>query len=126
MRPLARITTTAIVLVAAAVAAALGAKPATAAPTLIYANVGPSYTITLKTAGGVAIRTLRAGRAYTVVVRDQSEYHNFRLTGSGVNRATSIAFVGTVRWNVTFRAGTYTYSCDPHDIMRGSVRAIAA
>ena len=123
MRSLARLLHVTIIASAVAVAAALSATPAAAAPTLIYANVGPGYSITLKTAGGVAIRTLRAGRAYTVVVKDQSGIHNFRLTGAGVSRATGIAFVGTVRWNVTFRAGTYTYVCDPHESMTGTVRA---
>lgn len=123
MRSLARLLHVTIIAIAVGVAAGLSATPAVAAPTLIYANVGPGYTITLKTARGAAIRTLRAGRAYTVVVKDQSAIHNFRLKGPGVNRATGLAFKGTVRWTFTPRAGTYTYVCDPHASMKGTVRA---
>lgn len=109
----------------AAAALALAAAPALqAAPsiTTLQATVGPGFTITL-TKGGKAVKKLKAGR-YRIVVRDLSEIHNFRLTGPGVNRATSVPREGTFTWTVTLARGSYTYICDPHpSSMRGSFRA---
>jgi plastocyanin len=112
---------TRILALSAAGALALAfAGPATAATRLV-ATVGPGFTITLKKAG-VKVRSLRPG-TYTITVQDKSRDHNFRLRGPGFNRATGIARVGTFRWTVRLRAGTYRYVCDPHlDSMRGSFR----
>jgi hypothetical protein len=61
---------------------------------------------------------LRAG-LYTFVVSDLSRRDNFHLLG--VERKTGIAFVGTRRWTVTLRKGTYRYRSDAHPIaLRGS------
>jgi hypothetical protein len=49
-----------------------------------------------------------------IQVRDRSRLHNFHLTGPGVNRSTSVDFVGAVTWTVTFTKGVYTFVCDPH------------
>ncbi len=38
-----------------------------------------------------------------------------------MNETTSLEFVGTVTWTVTFRDGRYTFVCDPHSgRMQGS------
>jgi hypothetical protein len=84
--------------------------PAPVSPTLV-ATVGPGFAVALKTASGTPVRKLRAGR-YTIVVRDRSSRHNFRLIGPGVRRATSVGFRGTVTWDVTLRAGTYRFRSD--------------
>lgn len=123
MHSLKRYLVTTVTFVATAVAFAVAPTQAAAAPVVLYANVGPGYVISLKSAGGVPIKSVRAGRAYTIVVRDQSKIHNFRLGGPGVNRSTTVAFVGTVRWSVTFRAGTYGYVCNPHSSMNGRFKA---
>lgn len=82
---------------------------------------GPGFTITLRTAAGKKVTRLRPG-AYTVVVRDRSTSHNARLRGPGVNRATTVPFVGTQTWRVSLRRGTLTFVCDPHaSTMRGTV-----
>lgn len=98
--------------------------PATAGTTAtrLTATVGPGFTITLKK-GTTKVTTLRPG-TYTIVVRDRSSDHNFRLRGpGGVNRATGILFAGTRAWTVRLRAGQYRYVCDPHAFdMRGSFR----
>jgi plastocyanin len=111
----------------AAVAVALGAVPALGAPqatpqaTALAGTVGPGFTIKL-TQGGKAVKTLRAG-AYTITVNDKSGFHNFHLTGPGVNKKTSVAKSGKTTWKVTFRAGTYRYVCDPHaSQMKGSFK----
>lgn len=75
-------------------------------------TVGPGFTITLKNRKKPA-QTL-APATYSFVIRDKSNVHNFHLSGPGVDRKTTVAFIGTAHWTVTLRAGTYTYVCDPH------------
>ena len=84
----------------------------------------PGESITLRTAAGAPVRTLRAG-VYTVVVKDRSDEHNFRIVGPGVNKATSVGSTGTVTWKVKLVRGKgYRFQCDPHsDDMRGAFRA---
>ena len=50
------------------------AGTARAAVPLLSGSVGPGFTISLKSAGGKAVKTLRAGR-YTISVRDQDGFH---------------------------------------------------
>lgn len=88
----------------------------------LTATVGPSATISLRTANGRRVSRLRAGR-YRIVVRDRSAMHNFHLIGPRVNRKTTVSFRGTQTWTLTLRRGSYRYICDPHARrMRGSFR----
>jgi hypothetical protein len=58
---------------------------------------------------------------YTIQVRDRSRFHDFHLTGPGINKSTTVAFVGTVTWTVTLAEGIYTFVCDPHSsVMHGT------
>jgi plastocyanin len=109
---------------AAVVGALALAVPGSAAVPKLVATVGPGETITLRTASGAAVRTLRAG-TYTVTVRDRSDEHNFHIVGPGVNKATGVEAVGTSTWKVKIRrGGAYRFVCDPHaDDMRGAFRA---
>lgn len=87
---------------------------------------GPGFAISLKTAGGKAVKTMRTG-TYTVVVRDRSQIHNAHLAGPGYNRATKpLAYRGTQTWRVKLaRVGTLRFLCDPHAAqMRGSARIV--
>ncbi len=97
---------------------------ARAAPKL-FAKVGPGFDISLRTATGAKVTKLKAG-TYTIVVTDRSgdDAHNFHLRGPGVNKATSVPFVGRRVWTVTFRRNaTYRFVCDPHElVMHGSFR----
>jgi hypothetical protein len=80
-------------------------------------NDGTDITLTRN---GRRVGQIPAG-TYTIQVRDRSRFHNFHLTGPGVNRATTVPFVGTQTWTVTFRTGVYTFVCDPHaTTMRGT------
>jgi hypothetical protein len=102
-----------ITVFAIAVIAVLALLPGSSlAATKLTGTVGPGYTISLRL-GNKVVTSLRRG-AYTIVVSDRSSMHDFHLRGPGVNRATSVRGIGTVTWYVTFRAGTYTYLCDPH------------
>jgi plastocyanin len=67
-------------------------------------------------------KTVKAG-TYTIIVHDESNIHNFHLTGPGVNKLTSVVKVYTTTWTVTLKKGTYTFVCDPHAaIMKGTLR----
>ena len=70
--------------------------------------------------GTVAKMKLKPG-AYTIVVSDKSNIHNFHLTGPGINKKTSVSAKGTFTWTVTLKKGTYRFACDPHaSFMHGS------
>jgi plastocyanin len=88
----------------------------------LVATVGPSATISLRTARARRVTQALAGR-YRIVVRDRSTRHNFHLIGPGVNKRTAVGFRGTRTWIVTLRPGRYRFVCDPHAArMRGSFR----
>lgn len=108
---------------AAVVAALALAVPGSAATPKLVATVGPGDAITLRTAAGAPVRSLRAG-VYTVVVKDRSDEHNFRIAGPGVSKATGVGSTGTVTWKVKLLRGkAYRFQCDPHsDDMRGAFR----
>jgi plastocyanin len=113
-----------LALVAAVVALAIAVAPAFAAPPKLVGTVGPGFTITL-TKGGKKVKSLKAGK-YTVAIRDKSDIHNFHLRGPGLNKNTSVSFVGNKTWTVTLKAGTYRYVCDPHaSAMKGSFKVTA-
>ena len=106
------------------VAGALGALAPAAAPqhqaTQLQGNVGPGFVISLRDATSAGVSHLDAGD-YTIHVTDQSDEHNFHLTGPGVDMATEIVGIGSQDWNVTLTDGTYKYVCDAHATqMRGS------
>jgi len=108
--------------VAVLAAAALLAAPAGArtTATTLEANVGPGFTISLRDASGAGVSHLDPG-AYTIHVVDQSELHNFDLTGPGVSKATDVPGTGEQTWDVTLTDGKYTYICDAHaTTMKGS------
>jgi plastocyanin len=118
MRRLAVLLTLAVV----GLALAAGASSMTATAKLT-GTVGPGYSIKLAQ-GTKKVTKLKAGK-YTFVVHDKSAIHNFHLTGPGVNKMTSVPFVGTKTWTVTLKKGTYKFVCDPHKAiptMRGSFK----
>jgi plastocyanin len=85
-------------------------------------EVGPGYTIEVKLAGR-DLKTIKAG-TYRIKIEDKASDHNFHLVGPGVNKTTSLAFMGERTWTVTLKPGRYTYKCDPHVLMgmKGSFR----
>jgi len=95
------------------------------ARTRLALTSGPGFTISLRTAAGRAVTSMRTG-TYTVVVRDRSRIHNARLRAPGYNRATTPAFVGQQTWRVRLaRTGTLRFLCDPHaGRMKGSARIV--
>jgi len=92
----------------------------TASGSTLTASVGPGFEISLTGADGADVTSLSAG-TYTIDVDDQSDMHNFHLTGTGVDESTEVGEVETETWEVTFEAGTYEFVCDPHaSQMKGS------
>jgi plastocyanin len=85
----------------------------TATGSTLTASVGPGFEISLTGADGSDVTTLAAG-TYTIEVDDQSDIHNFHLTGTGVDEDSGVAETGTSTWEVTFEAGSYHFQCDPH------------
>jgi plastocyanin len=116
-----------LILAGAAAAALVAAAPLGAAPevTKLTGTVGPGFTITL-TKAGKKVTKLKAGK-YTIAIRDRSDFHNFHLTGPGVNKMTTVAAVVNRTWTLTLKKGTYRYVCDPHKSqMKGSFTVTAA
>jgi plastocyanin len=108
----ARRALAAAVLAGAAIVGAPGGSEA-AAPKLT-GTVGPGFTISLKTAAGQKVTSLKAG-TYTITVNDRSRIHDFRLRGPGLNKVfSSVSAVGTKQVTVKLRAGKYQFTCQPH------------
>ena len=102
-----------------AVLAALGlvaVVPAQAAVPKLTGTVGPGFTISLKKA------SYKAGKT-TLTVADKSSFHNFHLTGPGVNVKTTVPATGSKTFTITLKRGTYKFVCDPHaSSMKGSFK----
>jgi hypothetical protein len=95
--------------------------PKTATPKLL-ATVGPKNTISLKSASGATLKTVKAG-VYSITVRDRSKLHNFHLVGKGVNRKSGLAGMGTLTWKVTLLAGPLRFFSDKSPkTVKGSVK----
>ena len=105
----------ALITIVAILSLAVPTYAATNTSTLIGTD-GPGFTITMSKT------TVKAG-AYTIIIHDKSNIHNFHLTGPGVNKLTSTPWVGTKTWTVKLTKGAYRFVCDPHAaIMKGVLR----
>ena len=84
-------------------------------------RVGPGKVISLKTAAGTTVKSLKAG-TYRLTVRDATKADNFHVLGKGVNKKTGVRFKGSVTWTVTFKAGSYTVRSDASKKLRRTFR----
>jgi plastocyanin len=110
-----------LALAAALMAVSVAVASASTTATKLVGTDGPGFTITL-TKAGKKVKTLKAGK-YTILIRDKSNIHNFHLKGPGLNKLTSVGYVGSKTWTVTLKKGTYKYVCDPHaSIMKGAFK----
>lgn len=104
---------------AALAVAAIAAGGSSAATPTLRAVVADPFKITL-TVGGKKVTSLKAGKVM-IMVKDTSTIHDFRLSGPGVKKATSVPKKQSVMWTVTLKKGTYRFVCDPHaSFMKGS------
>jgi uncharacterized cupredoxin-like copper-binding protein len=91
-------------------------------PTALVGDVGhnDAFSISLNDQSGAPISNLAAG-TYKLTVKDESSIHDFHLSGTGVDRTTTVPGTGTTTFTVTFKPGDYTFVCDPHaSSMHGS------
>jgi len=102
----------------------VGSTTTTTTATRLAASVSPSATIALMKSGK-KVKTLTAG-TYRLTVSDRSATGNFHLTGPGVNRKTAIAQKTTATWQLTLKAGTYTYRSDANPRVKGTFTVAAA
>jgi len=87
---------------------------------VLKGSVGPGFEISLTTEDGQPVEMLAPG-SYTLLTDDQSDIHNFHLTGDGVDVSTDVGSTGTDSFDITVTSGTYTFVCDPHSsTMHGS------
>lgn len=111
-------------LLVAAVAAVLIAVPAYAKSTAVTltGEAGPGFSIEVKK-GNKDLKTIKAG-TYKLKVEDKSSIHNFHLSGPGLNKKTSVPFMGDTTWTIKLKPGKYTYQCDVHaaDGMKGTFK----
>ena len=105
-----------ILLTAVAILALAGPTLAASRVNTLTGTDGPGFTITMNK------KTVKAG-TYVITIHDRSSIHDFHLTGPGVNKATSVPAVGTKKWTVKLKKGTYHFVCDPHRaIMHGVLK----
>ena len=90
----------------------------------LLATVGPKATISLRSASGAPLKSVKAG-TYSVVVRDRSKAHNFHLVGVRVNKKSSVAAVGTTTWKLKLSKGPLRfYSDKAPTTVKGSVKVV--
>ena len=94
-------------------------------PLVLIGTVGEpddpeAFTISLTDGSGNAVERTKPGR-YLLRITDPASYHNFHLTGPGVDKRTSVLGKSKVQWEVTLRPGRYTFVCDPHPQMVGNL-----
>jgi plastocyanin len=75
-----------------------------------------AYKITLASANGKIVTTLKSG-TYTVVIHDDSTFHNYELDGPNGKSwtFTTPPFVGTKTFTLTLAKGKYKAYCAPHE-----------
>jgi len=75
-----------------------------------------AFKITLKSANGKVVKSLKAG-TYTFVIHDDSSLHSFALDGPRgfAKDFTKIGFKGTKTATVALKKGSYKYYCAAHE-----------
>ncbi len=112
--------------VAVAAAALVASTTARAAAPKLVGEVGPGFTIEVKTSADKDVKKLKAG-TYVIKVEDKASIHDFHLFGPGVDKKTGVSYVGDQTWTVKLKPGTYTYQCDPHAAagMKGTFKVVS-
>ena len=90
---------------------------------VLSGSVGPGFNISLRDAAGSPVTNPAVGPV-TIEVDDQSEEHNFHLTGPGVDITTTVEEIGKRTFSATLQDGRYDFICDVHPTrMRGQFTA---
>jgi plastocyanin len=107
---------TTILATLALASATFGAVSTNTSTNTLAGTVGPGFTISMNK------KTVKAG-TYAITIHDLASIHDFHLTGSGVDKKTSVPGTGTTKWTVKLKKGTYNFVCDPHHtIMHGVLK----
>jgi plastocyanin len=114
-------------LAAVALVAVAGVNAATSKESFdLKGEVYPNYKIEFVNRADAKVKSVKAGTK-RIKIEDKSPIHNFHLRGPGVNKSTSVGFVGERIWTVKLKPGKYSYWCDPHSsMMRGSFKVVAS
>jgi len=83
-------------------------------------TVGPLRTIGAFYADGRRATRVPPGE-YTIQVHDLATTHDFHLTGPGVDQKTEVDEIIHPIWRLTLRTGTYTFKCDVHPSIKGTL-----
>ena len=110
-------------LLALTAAALIVVASAQAKTPMLKGETGPGFEIEVKNPAGKDLKTIKAG-TYRIKVQDKSSIHNFHLSGPGLNKKTSVSFMGETTWKIKLKPGKYTYQCDIHasEGMKGSFK----
>jgi plastocyanin len=98
--------------VGVSLAVAAAAYAGTSKSTGLVGETGPGFSIEVMR-NGKDLKTIKAG-TYKITIEDKSSAHNFHLIGKGLNKSTTVAFMGKKTWTITLKPGKVTYQCDPH------------
>lgn len=103
-------------IVAVALVAGLAvASVAFAEGPLLKGTVGGEDGIKMRDASGTIVSSVAPG-AVSFELDDQSDAHNFHLTGPGVNIATGVEAIETKTFDATLVDGVYRFQCDIHPL----------
>lgn len=63
---------------------------------------------------------------YRIVVLDDTNAHNWHISGRYVDKETTVKGTGRWVWRVRLRKGTYSIVCDPHEAWMNTYLKVTA
>ena len=82
----------------------------------------PALRVNASIVGSKATIGRLATGPVVITVNDRSKVDGFYFQGPGVAQRTTLHFVGTARWQVNLRAGTYVYGSLRHPSLRHRIK----
>lgn len=99
----------------ALLAGLVGAGVALAEGPLLKGTVGGTDGIKMRDASGTIVSSVAPGPV-SFELDDQSDAHNFHLTGPGVDITTGVEAIETKTFDATLVDGIYRFQCDIHPL----------
>jgi Tol biopolymer transport system component len=95
------------------------------APPLLFAKVGPGYTIAIRNKARRRVKKLVEG-TYSARINDSSRRHSLHVSGRKFDSRTTVSAVVRTRQSWILAPGSYRYFCDAHKArMRGRFSVVA-